>query len=153
IVAVGATADADEIVDAAADLARGAGAALEVVRVHETMVIEDLAIDPEDERAARAALAAHLDRLIGRGVDATGQLLHSVGDHAAAGRVLAQHAADLSARLVVVGRSPRGPVAQFAEGSFTAALTRATTGRVVLVRPDEEPRELTAESVQELGRV
>jgi ACDE family multidrug resistance protein len=153
IVAVGATADADEIVDAAAELARGTGAPLEVVRVHETMVIEDLAIDPEDERAAWAALTAHLDRLTGRGVAATGQLLHSVGDHAAAGRVLAQHAARVSARAVAVGRSPRGPLAQFADGSFTAALTRAATRRVVLVRPDEEPRDLTAESMHELRTI
>ncbi|MEU8610662.1 MFS transporter, partial [Actinoplanes sp. NPDC048791] len=43
VVAVGATADADAIVDAAAALARDLDAPLEVVRVRETVVIEELA--------------------------------------------------------------------------------------------------------------
>jgi nucleotide-binding universal stress UspA family protein len=73
-----------------------------------------------------------------------------VGDHAAAGRVLAQHADGLRARTVAVGRSPRGPVAQFADGSFTAALTHAATCTVVLVEPERPPYELTARSLHDL---
>ena len=150
VVAVGATPDAAATVDAAAEVARGLAAPLEVVHVRETVVVEELAIDPQDNATARAALTAHLDRLVARGVAATGQLLHSVGDHAAAGRVLAAHAAATGALRVVVGPSPRGPVAQFADGSFTAALTAATTTPVVLVRPGEAPRELTAATMAAL---
>ena len=145
IVAVGATANAAEIVDAAAALARDLDAPLEVVRVRETVVIEELAIDPEDEDHARAAVSDLLDRLIGRGVTATGQILHSVGDHAAAGRVLAKHADDVRARTVAVGRSPRGPAAQFAEGGFTSALTHASTRTVILISPDATRHTLTAD--------
>jgi len=145
IVAVGATADAADIVDAAAALARRVDAPLEVVRVRETVVIEEMAVDPEDEDQARAAVTALLDRLAGEGVSATGQILHSVGDHAAAGRVLAQHASDLRARVVAVGRSPRGPASQFAEGSFTSALTHASTRTVILLSPDATPHTLTAD--------
>ncbi len=150
IVAVGAGGGADEVVDAAVAIARDLGAPLEVVRVRETVVIEELAIDPEDAESARDAVAGQLDRLAAHGVAATGQILTSVGDHASAGRVLAAHAADVQARTVAIGRSPRGPVAQFADGSFTAALTHAAAGTVVLVDPATEPYELTAQSLAAL---
>jgi ACDE family multidrug resistance protein len=150
IVAVGATGDATDVVDAAADIARDMGGLLEVVHVRETAVVEEFAVDSEDGDTARAAVTAHLDRLARRGVAATGQVLHSLGDHASAGRVLAQHARDVQARTVAVGRSPRGPVAQFADGSFTAALTHAAACTVVLIRPEDEPHELTADTLHEL---
>jgi MFS family permease len=150
VVAVGATADAGEIVEAAAAIARDLGAPLEVVRVRETVVIEELAVDPEDEDDARAAIADLLEHLTAHGIAATGQILRSVGDHAAAGRVLAQHADEVQARTVAVGRSPRGPASQFAEGSFTSALTHATTRTVVLVSPGATPHELTADVLPSL---
>ncbi|HEX6498981.1 MAG TPA: MFS transporter [Micromonosporaceae bacterium] len=150
IVAVGSTPDAGQIVDAAANLARDLGSPLEVVHVRETTVIEELAVDAEDVETARAAVAAHLDRLAAQGVAATGMLLHSVGDHAAAGRVLAQHARDVQARTVAVGTSPRGPAAQFADGSVTAALTQNAPCTVVLLRPEQPVHELTHQTLEEL---
>jgi hypothetical protein len=39
---------------------------------------------------------------------------------------------------------------QFAEGSFTSALTHAARTTVVLVRPDERPHELTMDALAEL---
>jgi MFS family permease len=150
VVAVGATPDAGEVVEAAASIARDLGAPLEVVRVRETMVIEELAIDPEDEDDARAAVSELLDHLSAHGIVTTGQILRSVGDHAAAGRVLAQHADEIEARTVAVGRSPRGPASQFAEGSFTSALTHATGRTVVLVSPGATPHELTADVLPSL---
>jgi len=145
VVAVGATPDADEVVEAAAGMARDLGAPLSVVRVRETMVIEELAIDPESQQEAQAALDRLLDGLTSRGIAATGRILHSVGDHAAAGRALAAYADSVGARTVAVGRSPRGPASQFAEGSFTSALTHGTTRTVVLVSPGGTPRPLTAD--------
>jgi hypothetical protein len=150
IVAVTDDPQAAAVVDTAAGLARGAGAPIEVVHVRETVVVEELAIEPESLEHAVASLQSHLDRLAGHGIAATGQLLTSVGDHAAAGRVLARHATDVDARTVAVGRSPRGPAAQFADGSFTAALTHATTETVVLLEPEQAPYELTATSLDEL---
>lgn len=150
VVAVGAGPDAGRIVDAAAGIARDLGSPLEVVRVRETMVVEELAIDAEPAEAARDAVRAHLDRLAAAGIAVTGQVLVSVGDHAAAGQALARHAAEIGARTVAVGRSARGPVAQFADGSFTAALTHAATTTVVLVGADEQPYELTAGTLASL---
>jgi MFS transporter, ACDE family, multidrug resistance protein len=152
IVAVGSHQHAAANVDAAAALARDLGSPLEVVHIRETAVVDDEAVEPEDAEHARAAVLAHLARLADQGVAATGLVLTSVGDHAAAGRVLTEHAKEVSARAIAVGRSPRGPVAQFADGSFTAALTRTAPSTVVLVRPDRAPRPLTADSLEDLRR-
>ncbi|MFK0286503.1 MFS transporter [Streptomyces sp. NPDC090499] len=150
VVAVGAHEGAAAVVDAAARLARDTGSPLEVVHVQRTAVVEELAADTETSDAARAAVVAHLDRLAAQGVTATGQILDSVGDHAAAGRVLARHAAEVHARAVAVGRSPRGPLAQFADGSLTTALAHAATCTVVLVDPADAPLPLTASTLAEL---
>ncbi|MFD7295201.1 MFS transporter [Streptomyces sp. NPDC059897] len=152
VVAVGDHDRAPAIVDAAARLARDTGGPLEVVHVRRTAVVDDQAADAEDLAQARAAVQDHLDRLAAHGVAATGQVLDSVGDHAAAGRALARHAADTGARVVAVGHSPRGPLTQFADGSFTTALTHACACTVVLVGTgtDAPPRRLTAAALAEL---
>ncbi|MFI6355245.1 MFS transporter [Streptomyces sp. NPDC050743] len=150
IVAVGAHDRAAAIVDAAARLARDTGSPLEVVHVQRTAVVEEQAVDTETTEQARAAVVAHLDRLAGQGIAATGQILHSVGDHAAAGRALAQHAARVGARAVAVGRSPRGPLAQFADGSLTTALTHSAPCTVVLLDAGDSHRHLTPDTLAEL---
>ncbi|MCT2548070.1 MULTISPECIES: MFS transporter [Streptomyces] len=150
IVAVGAHDRASVIVDAAARVARDTGSPLEVVHVQQTAVIEEQAVETETADQARAAVTAHLDRLTAHGIAATGQILTSVGDHAAAGRALARHAADVHARTVAIGHSPRGPVMQFADGSFTTALTHAAACTVILVEPDSTPRPLTTDALAEL---
>ncbi|MER5599035.1 MFS transporter [Streptomyces sp. NPDC002265] len=150
IVAVGNHPGAGAVVDAAAGLARDTSSALEIVHVQQTAVVEEQAVETETDEQARAAVAAHLDRLAAEGVIATGQVLRSVGDHAAAGRTLAEHADRVHARSVAIGRSPRGPLAQFADGSFTTALTHGAHCTVVLVDPQHTPRELTAAAIAEL---
>ncbi|MFE0349279.1 MFS transporter [Streptomyces griseoluteus] len=150
IVAVGAHGGAPAIVDAAARFARETGSPLEVVHVRETVVVEEQAVEPEGADEARAAVSAHLARLAAHGVTASGQVLTSVGDHAAAGRVLAEHAARVGARAVAVGRSPRGPLAQFADGSITATLTHGAPCDVLLVDAESVPRQLTGDALAEL---
>ncbi|TCC43813.1 MFS transporter [Kribbella capetownensis] len=150
IVAVGATEDAAAVVDAAALVARNAGTTLEVVHVRETAVVEELALDAEDAEQAHAAVVGHLDRLAAHHIAATGQVLTSVGDHAAAGRALARHATDVGARAIALGRSPRGPVAQFSDGSITSAVTHAATCTVILLEPDKDPDTLTESRLREL---
>jgi ACDE family multidrug resistance protein len=150
IVAVGSDEKAAAIVDAAARLARDTSSPLEVVHVQQTAVVEEQAVDTETHDQGRAAVIAHLDRLAAQGVAATGQILVSVGDHAAAGRALAQHAADVGARAVAIGRSPRGPAAQFGDGSLTTALIHSASCTVVLVDSDTTPRHLTTATLAEL---
>ncbi|MBY8339071.1 MFS transporter [Streptomyces spinosirectus] len=150
LVAVGAHERADGIVDAAARLARESGSPLEVVHVQQTAVVEEQAADTEPADEARRAVTRHLERLAGQGVTATGQILVSVGDHAAAGRLLARHAARIGARAVAVGRSPHGALVQFTDGSLTMALTHSAACTVVLVDPDHAPRPLTHDALTEL---
>jgi ACDE family multidrug resistance protein len=152
IVAVGATEDADSIVDAAVEIARSMNAPVEVVHVRETAVVEEVAIDVENAEQAHAAVRAHLDRLLAHGVAATGQLLTSVGDHATAGRILAEHADNVEARAIALGRSSHRPLAQFTEGSFAAAVTRAAHCTVVLLEPGRTPRLLSEATLDELRR-
>jgi MFS family permease len=151
VVAVTSTPDAASVVAGAAQLARDLGSPLEVVHVRETVVVEELAIEPEPADVARTTLAAHLDTLAQQGICASGLLLHSVGDHAAAGRVLACHAADVQARCVAVGPSPYGAARQFTEGSLTSTLTREAPCTVLLLRPDVPARELTTDTLHELS--
>jgi ACDE family multidrug resistance protein len=152
IVAVGASEDADSIVDAAVEIARSMNAPVEVVHVRETAVVEEVAIDAENAEQAHAAVRAHLDRLRAQGVAATGQLLTSVGDHATAGRILAEHADNVEARAIALGRSSHRPLAQLTEGSFTAAVTRAAHRTVVLLEPGRAPRLLSEATLDELRR-
>ncbi|MGW4736279.1 MFS transporter [Streptomyces shenzhenensis] len=150
IVAVGAHDGAAATVDTAARFAQDTGSPLEIVHVQQTAVVEEQAVDTETADQARAAVTAHLDRLAALDIPVTGQILSSVGDHAAAGRVLARHAAEVGARAIAVGRSPRGPLAQFADGSLTTALTHAADCTVVLVDPEHTPRPLTSATLSEL---
>ncbi|MBK3573037.1 hypothetical protein JHN63_04195 [Streptomyces sp. MBT65] len=45
---------------------------------------------------------------------------------------------------MAAGRSPHGPLTQFAKGSLTTALTHAATRTVVLIAPGNAPRPLTS---------
>ncbi|WP_406022768.1 MFS transporter [Nocardioides sp. NBC_00850] len=150
LVAVGATLDADAVVDRAAEMAAAEGAPLEVVHVRETEVVEELAIDAEEPEMATATVRAHLDRLAARGVTATGLVLHSVGDHASAGMVLARYATEARVRTIALGSSPRGRAAQLADGSITSAVVRNAGVPVVLVVPGQEPHELSAAALTQL---
>ncbi|WP_406031779.1 MFS transporter [Nocardioides sp. NBC_00163] len=150
LVAVGATLDADAVVDRAAEMAAADGAPLEVVHVRETEVVEELAIDAEEPEMAAATVRAHLDRLAARGVTATGLVLHSVGDHASAGMVLARYATEARVRAIALGSSPRGRAAQLADGSITSAVVRNAGVPVVLVVPGQEPHELSAAALTQL---
>ncbi|MCH6471661.1 MFS transporter [Sinomonas terrae] len=144
VAAVSANAAAAAVVDRAAALARAQQAPLEIVHVRETEVLEELAISPESEDEARAAVAAHLDRLgdgAPDGLASRGLVLHSVGDRAAAADILARHAAEVGARAIVLRDSARGTVVKHLEPSLRAAFSgmppsEAGRPEVVLV-PDE----------------
>jgi hypothetical protein len=90
--------------------------------------------------------------LRGQGILASGHVLYSVGDHASAAKVLAEHARLVDARAIAIGRSPRGSVAQFTDGSFTTTLTRAAHCSVLLLHPGTEPKRLSEATFDELRR-
>lgn len=149
VIAIAATEDARDLVAAAAEFARATGSPIELVHVHETTIVEEFAIDAADWGWERQALRRHIDWLTQHGSTASGLLLHSVGDHAAAGRVLARHANNVDARTVAIGNSPHGAAVQFAEGSLTHALIASARCPVVHLRPGTTARELTADDFGE----
>ncbi|MFT4084627.1 MAG: MFS transporter [Nocardioides sp.] len=152
VVAVGALTDAGSVVGQAAELATREQAALEIVHVRQTEVIEDLAIDAEDAESARAAVRAHLDRLAKIGVQASGVVVHSVGDHASIGHAIADHARAVDARAIALGRSSRGALAQFADGSITSTLAQQAERPVLLLVPGEEPADISGSALAELRK-
>jgi len=133
LVAVGAGADMAGVVDRSADIAAEYGARLQVVRLRESEPMEDMAVDAETDEDARAALRAHLDRLARRGIAADGMVLHSGGDHAEAGRVLAAYADEVDARAIAFGLSARGSFFKLANVGLTAALAQESSRSVLLV--------------------
>jgi nucleotide-binding universal stress UspA family protein len=147
VVAVGPRTATENIVDAAARMAADATSPLDVVHVQEIAVVSESVIESEELEEARAAVREHLERLAAQGVPATGHVLPVVGDHATAGRVLAHHADAVDARAVAIGHSTRGAAAQFADGSFTAALIHAAPCSVVLVDSPTATRELTSDAL------
>ncbi|GAB3559435.1 MFS transporter [Spelaeicoccus albus] len=137
IVAVNAGPAADQVVDAAAELAAREHAPLDVVHVRETEIVEELAVSPETPDEAMDAVRSQLARVSDFGVPVRGLLLHSVGDHIDTGRALAEHADAVGARSVVLGRSARGTIAKLVERHLAEAETDKDSGRreVVLVDP------------------
>ena len=140
IVAVYASPSAAEAVDAAAALATEEGTPLEIVHVRETEILGELAADPESEESARAAVAEHVARIARSGLEVRGLVLHSVGDHAVAGRVLVQHATEADARAIVIGHSTHGLIARLFEGSFAKAVEGSQPRRVIVVGDHDEAR-------------
>ena len=137
IVAVRANAAAAAVVDHAATLAAREGAPLEIVHVRETEVIEELAVSPETEEEARAAVATHLDRLGANGLAARGLVLHSVGDHAATADAIARHATEVEARAIVLRQTARSTVAKHLGASLDATAPVGTRPELVVI--DAEP--------------
>ncbi|WP_330281381.1 hypothetical protein [Streptomyces sp. NBC_00588] len=56
----------------------------------------------------------------------------------------------IGARAVAVGRSPRGALVQFTDGSLTMALAHSADCTVLLVDPGHAPRTLTHDTLTEL---
>jgi MFS family permease len=150
VIAIGVNTDSNAVVDAGARLALETSGPLEVVRVHETTVVDESAIEYRGIDEAREAVETQLARLAAAGVPASGHILPTVGDHGTAGKALARHADEVDAVAVAVGRSTRGAVVQFAEGSFTSTLTRTAHCNVMLVDPDSEPHELNPGDLADL---
>ncbi|GHG43468.1 MFS transporter [Sinomonas cellulolyticus] len=142
VVAVRPNPEAASMVDRAAELAAREGAPLEIVHVRETDIVEELAISPETEEEARAAVSGHVDRLAAHGTDVRGLVLHSVGDHAATASALARHAAEAGALALVVRKTPHGPVGRHLAASLEAAADSAHDG----ARPELVVVDLEAEA-------
>ena len=125
---------ADEVIDAVIGMARMADCPVDVLRVLETEVFEDAAVDRESVEQARADVERHVGVLAGAGVAATGHVLRSVGDHGGVGRALARYAETVNARAIAVGGPSHGRFAALIDESATRTLLSEAPCNVVVVR-------------------
>jgi MFS family permease len=108
VVAVDASPMGERIAIRAASIAADRHAPLEVLHVQEVDVVGEQAVDIESLDRARAVVTARVAALGATGVAASGQVLRSVADHGAVARLVAEHAHDVDAQLVVVGPNHGG---------------------------------------------
>jgi ACDE family multidrug resistance protein len=127
----------------AIEVARETQAPIDVLHVQEVDVIADAAVERESLAEARALVAERLAELHRSGVTATGSVLRSVADHAGIGRLIAEYAAPVGAR-VVIGQPTTGAFARLLDGSTSQELLTDAPCDVLIVGPEREPERLTS---------
>jgi MFS family permease len=140
VVAVGSGGTGEQLVAEAARIARLLSSPLEVVRVRETEVVEEVAVDEGSLEAARAEVDALVAALQTQGVVASGLVLEAVGRHSSVGTVVAAHANRVGARLVACGAPSAAYLGLLTDGSVTTALAREAQCSVLLLRPAADGR-------------
>ncbi len=133
VAAIDNSSAADAVVDRAVDVARQSDAAVDIVHVYETTVLDEDATSIETEEQARATVSRQVGRVAAHGVAVSGHVLASIGDHAAVGARLAAHADAAGARSVVVGSSRRATLERMLGGSAVTALLTSGGAREVIV--------------------
>ena len=136
--AIDAGAHRGRVIEAAARIARLAGAPVEIVHVVETDVTEEQAVDAETPEAAGRVLADSLGELRTAGVTGHGHLLRVVGAHGGAGRRIAGFAADHHARMIVIGPPEGGGLSGIFDADLTSQLLRHASCAVHVVAPDAD---------------
>jgi nucleotide-binding universal stress UspA family protein len=129
----------------AASIARRAGAALHLVRVHPPSPVGEGIAAFATEKAAWALAKSYLDEVAGRleagtGVSATTRVLD--GPVAA---TLHEYATSQIADLVVMSTHGRGPLSRFWLGSVADQLAHCLPMPLLLVRPHDAPLDLARE--------
>jgi MFS transporter, ACDE family, multidrug resistance protein len=107
LVAVDGSPRGARVTAAAARLAAERGAAVQVLHVHETDVLSELAVDRESRELAAAMLARRIAQLREAGVQAGGEVVHTFGDHEDAVQAVLDRVDEIGAQVVVVGRKGR----------------------------------------------
>jgi MFS family permease len=124
------------VTEAAARLAQQIGAAVHVVHAREAGVATYVAVEGEDLEVARALVRDHLGQVAAHRVPAEGFLLLHAADHGAAGRMLAEYAASVSADTIVIGAPTRGGLAALMDESSSIELLKHARSHVLIVNPD-----------------
>ncbi|MFI5914479.1 MFS transporter [Dactylosporangium sp. NPDC051541] len=133
VVALDAGPSAAAVTAAAVEQARRLHAPLELLHVHEIVVVGEDAADRESFEQAQARVRAGLEELTASGVPAQAHILRSVADHGHAGTLIAQHAKAVGAQLIAVGAPAHSGVARLLDGSAGDRLLAEASCRVLVV--------------------
>jgi ACDE family multidrug resistance protein len=134
VVAIDASAEAGEVMDAAAEMARLTNSPVDILHIFETEIVGELAVDVESSDLAEHVVAEALNRFHTAGLSATGHVLNSVGDHGSVGRRIAQFANEHRARLIVVGHVAEGRGIGFFDADLTDEVVRLSECDVHVVK-------------------
>jgi len=135
LAAVDTAPAATRVTEAAAKLATAGGNVVHVVHAQESATAGDASTDGEDLEAARAVVRNHLHRLAAHHVPAEGQVLLHASDHGAAGRMIADYAATIGARTIVIGAPTHGGLPALMDASASRELLRHARSHILVINP------------------
>jgi ACDE family multidrug resistance protein len=139
------------VIETAARLAVADGRTVYVVHAQEDVTASDTAIDGEDLQDTRALVENQLDLLAARGVPAEGQVLRHAPGHGAAGRMIAEYAATIGAKTIVVGAPSHGGLPALMDDSASQELWRHAHANILVVNPDGPGTLTTLDNWNELA--
>ncbi|HEX6468607.1 MAG TPA: MFS transporter [Streptosporangiaceae bacterium] len=123
------------VTDAAARLAAADGRTVHVVHAQEGVVAVETGADAEDFAAARTIVTDHVRRLAARGVPARGFVLLHAPDHGTVGRMLAEHANEIGAGVIMIGAPSHGGLAALMDASASRELFRHARSNIAIINP------------------
>jgi ACDE family multidrug resistance protein len=126
---------AAQVTAEAARIASLSGGSVHLLHVRESAVTGETATEGESLDVARAIVLEHLKQLAASDVPAVGQVLLGAADHGAAGRMLAEHADQIGARLIVIGAPTHGGIAALMDASASRELARHARCHIFIVNP------------------
>ncbi|WP_248958306.1 MFS transporter [Sphaerisporangium perillae] len=132
---------AERVTAAAARLAGLSGRPVHLLHAAEAAVTPEGAADGESLDAARATMRRHLERLAASDVPAVGHVLLGATDHGGAGRLVAEHANQIGASVIVIGAPTHGGIAALMDASASRELGRHTRSHLLIVNPAHTPAE------------
>ncbi len=142
LLAVDAGPGGRAVTETTAEIAGQHGAAVEVLHVRETDVVNDDAVDRESAPDADRILDDRLAQLLGDGIPAAGRILRTTGGPADVAAAIARRAADVDAELVVLA-GPHPDPGRFGYATIRQ-VRRACRSAVLVVDPDRVRHPLPA---------
>ena len=142
---------AARVTKTAARLAAAHDRAVYVVHAQEDVTATYTAVDGENLEDARALVRKQLDLLAAHHVPAQGEVLRHAPGHGVAGRMVAEYAASIGARTIVIGAPSHGGLPALMDDSASQELWRHARSNILIVNPDAPGTLTTLDDGNELA--
>ncbi|MCW2879014.1 MAG: transporter [Sphaerisporangium sp.] len=148
VAAIDDSPTATQVTAAAARLAVLSGRPVHLLHAWESAVTGEAAAEGQSLDVARATVREHLKQLAASDVPAVGHVLlggadHGASDHGAVGRMVAEHANQIGARVIVIGAPTHGGIAALMDASASRELGRHARCHIFIVNPALASSDLT----------